>query len=118
CRFSVAPAWWERWWARLLLLLVLIFLVRSAIELRTHALEKDRRRVEEAVAERSAALAEANRELQEASLTDPLTRTRNRRYFTSMIDSDLTQAARAYERAVEGEPAYHRDLKIGRASCR
>ena len=109
-RFSIAPAWWERWWARLILLLVLIFLVRSAIELRTHALEKDRRRLEEAVAERSAALAEANRELQEASLTDPLTRTRNRRYFTSMIDSDLTQAVRAYERAAEGEPAYHRDL--------
>ena len=27
-----------------------------------------------------------------------------------MIDSDLRQAVRAYERAVEGEPAYHRDL--------
>jgi diguanylate cyclase (GGDEF)-like protein len=108
--FAVRPAWWERWWTRLILLLVLIFLVRTAIDLRTRALEKDRRRLEEAVAERSAALAEANRELQEASLTDPLTKTRNRRYFTNMIDSDLVQAVRAYERAHEGEPAYHRDL--------
>jgi len=66
--------------------------------------------LEQAVEERSAALAEANRELQEASLTDPLTKTRNRRYFTTMIDSDLSQAVRAYERAQEGEPAYHRDL--------
>jgi len=109
-RFGIRPAWWERWWARLIMLLVLVFLVRSAIELRTHALEKDRRRLEAAVEERSAALAEANRELQEASLTDPLTKTRNRRYFTSMIDSDLNQAVRAYERVAEGEPAYHRDL--------
>jgi diguanylate cyclase (GGDEF)-like protein len=108
--FAVRPAWWERWWTRLILLLILIFLVRTAIDLRTRALEKDRRRLEEAVAERSAALAEANRELQEASLTDPLTKTRNRRYFTNMIDSDLVQAVRAYERAHEGEPAYHRDL--------
>ncbi len=92
------------------MLLVLIFVGRSAIELRTHSLEKDRRRLEAAVEERSAALAEANRELQEASLTDPLTKTRNRRYFTSMIDSDLFQAVRAYERVEEGEPAYHRDL--------
>jgi diguanylate cyclase (GGDEF)-like protein len=109
-KFTVRPAWWERWWARLILLFIVIFLVRTAIDLRTRALEKDRRRLEEAVAERSAALAEANRELQEASLTDPLTKTRNRRYFTSMIDSDLSQAVRAYERVSEGEPAYHRDL--------
>jgi len=108
--FAIRPAWWERWWARLIMVLILIFLVKSATELRTHALEKDRRRLEEAVAERSAALAEANRELQEASLTDPLTKTRNRRFFTSMIDSDLSQAVRAYERVTEGEPACHRDL--------
>ena len=80
-KFAIHPAWWERWWARLIMLLVLIFAGRSAIELRTHALEKDRRRLEAAVAERSAALAEVNRELQEASLTDPLTKTRNRRYL-------------------------------------
>lgn len=73
---------------------------------------RDRReneRLERAVAERSAELAQANRELQEVSLSDPLTGLRNRRFFQSMIPADASQAVRAY-RGSEVYGRDHRDL--------
>jgi diguanylate cyclase (GGDEF)-like protein len=73
---------------------------------------RDRReneRLERAVAERSAELAQANRELQEVSLCDPLTGLRNRRFFQSMIPADASQAVRAY-RGSEVYGRDHRDL--------
>ncbi len=60
--------------------------------LRTRALEADRRRLEAAVEERSAALARAVRELEEASFTDPLTRVRNRRFLTATAGEDTRRA--------------------------
>ena len=45
--------------------------------------------------------------LQEASLTDPLTGLRNRRYFSATIDADLSQALRAY---ADGRDQHIRDL--------
>ena len=41
-------------------------------------------------------LSHANRVLEEASLTDPLTGVRNRRYFYASIEADVGQALRAY----------------------
>jgi diguanylate cyclase (GGDEF)-like protein len=41
-------------------------------------------------------LANANRELLDASLTDVLTGTRNRRFFTNSIDADVQQVLRSY----------------------
>ena len=38
----------------------------------------------------------ANDVLEEASLTDPLTGIRNRRYFSAMIEADVSQALRSY----------------------
>lgn len=38
----------------------------------------------------------ANNVLEEASLTDPLTRVRNRRYFSASIESDVSQVLRSY----------------------
>jgi diguanylate cyclase (GGDEF)-like protein len=45
--------------------------------------------------------------LQEASLTDPLTGLRNRRYFSATIESDVSQALRAY---ADGHDRHIRDL--------
>jgi diguanylate cyclase (GGDEF)-like protein len=45
--------------------------------------------------------------LQEASLTDPLTGLRNRRYFSATIESDVSQTLRAY---TDGHDHHIRDL--------
>ena len=45
--------------------------------------------------------------LQEASLTDPLTGLRNRRYFSATIEADVSQALRAY---ADGHDHHIRDL--------
>ncbi|MGC1604032.1 MAG: diguanylate cyclase [Candidatus Acidiferrum sp.] len=94
--FAVIPAWWQRWYSRgfavLLGLVALYFLVNY----RTRKLQSERLRLEQAVAERSEALAQANKELEEMSLTDPLTAARNRRFFQATIASDVSQAIRSY----------------------
>jgi diguanylate cyclase (GGDEF)-like protein len=110
--FQVKPPWWQTWWARLLGLISLFAGVWGLVELRTRSIDKRRQQLETAVAERSAELVRKNAELQEISLTDPLTHARNRRYFAETIGTDASQAGRAYQRAREhGLPcADHRDL--------
>jgi diguanylate cyclase (GGDEF)-like protein len=108
--FSVEPAWWQEWWAWISAALVLFGAVGAVTRWRTSALEEDRRRLEAAVAERSAALAAANRELEEASLTDPLTGLRNRRFFPASIEKGVAQVLRAFRNAKGGPAPDSRDL--------
>ena len=95
-QFTVAPAWWQHWVFRTFTALAIIALLFAFISLRTRQLQRDRIRLEQAVEERSEALARANRELQEISFTDPLTGARNRRFFQISIDADVNQSLRVY----------------------
>jgi diguanylate cyclase (GGDEF)-like protein len=52
-------------------------------------------------------LQRTNAVLQEASLTDPMTGLRNRRYFSAAIDSDVSQALRSH---TDGRDPHARDL--------
>ncbi|HSB35935.1 MAG TPA: diguanylate cyclase, partial [Thermoanaerobaculia bacterium] len=108
--FTVERAWWEEWWAWVSAALVLLGSVGTVTRWRTSALEEDRRRLESAVAERNAELAAANRELREASLTDPLTGLRNRRFFSATIETDVARVLRAFRPTGGGAPPDDRDL--------
>ncbi len=107
---SVAPAWWEESWAWILGGLVLGLGVAGITMWRTRALETERQRLEAAVAERSAALAALNRELEEASLTDPLTSLRNRRFFSAEVGREIANVLRAFRPSGGGFPPEGRDI--------
>jgi diguanylate cyclase (GGDEF)-like protein len=92
--FTVRPPWWDQWWARLGVALAIWSGVWVIIQLRTRALVQRRQELEVAVAARSAELVEKNHELLEMSLTDPLTRTRNRRYLSETIQGEISHLMR------------------------
>ena len=109
--FTVRPPWWASWWTRIAGLLLLALGARALLRYRVQRLEGDRLMLEQAVAERSAELARANAELQAMSLTDPLTKVRNRRFFRETIEADAMQVVRAYRRAGPNSgPIEHGDL--------
>lgn len=95
-RFEVLPNFWQSWWARLAGACVLLGCFWGYVTLRTRALNRRRVELEQAVAQRSAELLQKNKELEEISLTDPLTGTRNRRYFYETISTDVAQAMRSH----------------------
>lgn len=103
----VQPAWWQTAAARAggvvsaaaLFALALALLVRR----RTRMLQQQRRILQREVAERTAELSEMTErlrqqsaELEQASLTDPLTGLRNRRYLAQHIDADVSIAQRRW----------------------
>jgi diguanylate cyclase (GGDEF)-like protein len=108
--FTVIPAWWQRWYSRGFLVLLGCFALYYFVNYRTRKLRGERLRLEQAVAERSEALAQANKELQEMSLTDPLTEARNRRFFQATIQSDVSQAIRAYSSPDPTRSRRNRDI--------
>lgn len=102
-RFQVLPNFWQSWWARVVGALVLIGCFWGYVWLRMRALDRRRLELERAVAQRSAELMQKNKELEEISLTDPLTGTRNRRYFYETIPTDIAQAQRSHLRGTGTE---------------
>jgi len=78
---------------RILLTLGTMFAMAFLIFLKHHRLNQELKR--------------ANDVLEEASLTDPLTGIRNRRYFSAMIEADVSQSLRSY---VDKHDARTRDL--------
>jgi diguanylate cyclase (GGDEF)-like protein len=108
--FTILPPWWGTWWARSAGVLLVGLAVWGALWSQKQRNRREKDRLECAVAERSAELAQANRELQQASLCDPLTGVRNRRFFQSTIVADASQAVRAYRNGPNSFSRDHRDL--------
>ncbi len=98
-RFQVLPSFWQSTWARGLMMLALLGGVWAFVFLRTRTLNRRKSELEQAVAQRSAELLQKNRELEQISLTDPLTGTRNRRYFYETIPTDVAQALRSHQKS-------------------
>ncbi len=94
--FEVLPSFWQTWWARVSGIFLLLGCFWGYTTLRTRALNRRRLELERAVSERSVELLQKNKELEEISLTDPLTGARNRRYFYETISKDIAQAVRSH----------------------
>ncbi|HUI52039.1 MAG TPA: diguanylate cyclase [Terriglobales bacterium] len=109
--FQVMPNVWQTYWARGLIVAGLLAGVWVFVSLRTRALHRRKSELERAVAERNAELMRKNKELQEISLTDPLTGVRNRRYFYETISKDIAQALRSHQKSNDSPvPVARQDL--------
>ena len=115
--FDVETAWWRTWWFVGSAGLLAVALGALAMLLRVRAVARQRDRLEGLVAERTRALqiayaelAEASQALKEASLTDPLTELRNRRYLSYVIETDVARVVRTYRDAAPDQPLPNQDL--------
>ena len=94
--FEVLPAWWETWWFRILGAIATLGL-GVWVARRYTTREESRRRVLEAlVLERTQELENANRALQDQTITDPLTGLRNRRFLQFQMPEEAAQAQRRH----------------------
>ncbi len=107
----VLPAWRQTGWFKAAMALGGALLMIAVVEARTAWLRRQRRELERCVHERTAELEQATRELREASLTDPLTQLRNRRFLMQNIEADAALSLRHYrDRATQAEPDENIDL--------
>ena len=94
----IEPYFYETWWFRVLAALVLGVLIYAGYKLQLRNLSRQRQELERMVAERTEALRQLNRQLEDASTTDPLTGLKNRRYLGQQLPADLAHFRREREK--------------------
>jgi diguanylate cyclase (GGDEF)-like protein len=119
---SVEAPPWRRWWAYVGYALSLGALLTWFLRSQRAKLEREEqysRRLEHEVSERTAELASRNEELSdlnlklvEASLTDPLTGLRNRRFLFEQVSKDAELVRRRYVALRDGETPRPFDLSF------
>ena len=95
---SIEPHFYETWWFRALAVLGVALLIFLAVRLWLGNLKRQKAELERMVAERTEALRQLNRQLEDASTTDPLTGLKNRRYLGQQLPSDLAHFRRELEK--------------------
>lgn len=99
--FQVLPDIWKTGWAKFAALLLGLLGLWLFTTWRIRRESRRREELEQAVAQRNAELLQKNKELEDISLTDPLTGTRNRRYFYETITTDIAQALRSHLKTLD-----------------
>jgi diguanylate cyclase (GGDEF)-like protein len=94
--FGVETPFWGTWWFWSAMLIGGVLLARTALHLRERAVQVRQLELEQIVKRRTAELSEANRRLEHASRTDPLTGLPNRRHLLDRIDQDVAEARRRH----------------------
>lgn len=104
---QVLPHWWQTPWAMLLGLALLGGLVAMLVRWRERRLRRSKQRLEAEVAARTAdltalssELASKNLDFEQASLTDPLTGLRNRRFAMQEMPKEVALCLRRHESRV------------------
>jgi diguanylate cyclase (GGDEF)-like protein len=93
---TVRPALHQTLWFRALSALAAAAVVYGAYRLRVRQLRAREHVLERVVAERTRELSTAYEQIEQASLTDPLTKLRNRRFLEQAIGADLELASRGH----------------------
>lgn len=106
---TVAPAWWQRSDMRALTLAAMLALLLALFRWRTRRLRQSRIELERKVGERTleleaarTALEHKSEQLEQASLTDPLSGLRNRRFLQQHIDADVARCVRRHADGLSG----------------
>jgi diguanylate cyclase (GGDEF)-like protein len=94
---SVLPAFYQTAWFRGALALLVAGLAYGVYWLRVRRLQARSLELEQIVRERTVELEAAYRRIEDASLTDPLTQLRNRRFLEQSIPADVERSARQHE---------------------
>jgi len=113
--FVIMPPFWKAWWFVLLVVLSVIAAAYFGVQHSVRRVKQRNVELEKLVEERTVELAKLNEELKELSLTDPLTRLRNRRFFTEIIDDEVAQVNRAYGDATRGRSPSSENRDLGLA---
>jgi diguanylate cyclase (GGDEF)-like protein len=93
--FAVAAPWWQRPWAIALIAAALIAAGLLLGRWRSRAARRRAAALEAEIAARTRELAQANAQLEQAAVTDPLTGLKNRRYFALAAPAEAERARRA-----------------------
>ncbi|HEY1991391.1 MAG TPA: diguanylate cyclase, partial [Gammaproteobacteria bacterium] len=94
----IEPFFYETWWFRILAVVAVLLLIYLGVRLWLRNLKRQKADLERIVAERTEALRQLNRQLEDASTTDPLTGLKNRRYLGQQLPSDLAHFRREREK--------------------
>jgi len=95
----VRPPWWLTWWFIALALASLALLLRAALRWRLARLRRRNAELEAIIDARTRDLQAAYVALEEASMVDPLTGLKNRRYLSAFMPEELARCLRQQQEA-------------------